>query len=251
MRLCRLEVAGNAHWGVIEGELVTLLAAKPWEGMKRLGGASPLATAKLLPPCEPSKIVAVGLNFRAHAAEMGSTPPSEPVLFLKAPSALLPPGGAVVLPKQSARVEYEGELALVIGKTAAHVPASQALGHVLGYTCLDDVSARDIQKREKIYARAKGFDTFCPVGPWLETGIADPQALDIELRLNGVTRQKGSSSDMIFTIAELLAFISDIMTLYPGDLVTTGTPPGVGQLASGDRVEVEISGIGVLRHGVA
>ncbi|HUK14235.1 MAG TPA: fumarylacetoacetate hydrolase family protein, partial [Thermoanaerobaculaceae bacterium] len=117
--------------------------------------------------------------------------------------------------------------------------------------CLDDVSARDIQKREKIYARAKGFDTFCPVGPWLETGIADPQALDIELRLNGVTRQKGSSSDMIFTIAELLAFISDIMTLYPGDLVTTGTPPGVGQLASGDRVEVEISGIGVLRHGVA
>jgi len=251
MRLCRLEVAGNAHWGVIEGELVTLLASRPWEGMKRLGGASPLATAKLLPPCEPSKIVAVGLNFRAHAAEMGSTPPSEPVLFLKAPSALLPPGGAVVLPKQSQRVEYEGELALVIGKTAAHVPASQALGHVLGYTCLDDVSARDIQKREKIYARAKGFDTFCPVGPWLETGIADPQALDIELRLNGVVRQKGSSSDMIFTIAELLAFISDIMTLYPGDLVTTGTPPGVGQLASGDRVEVEISGIGVLRHSVA
>ena len=250
MRLCRLEVAGLPHWGVIEGDLVTLLATSPWHGTERLGGAMPLATAKLLPPCEPSKIVAVGLNFRAHAAEMGSPLPTEPVLFLKAPSALLPPGGAVVLPKQSSRVEYEGELALVIGKTAAHVPASQALDHVLGYTCLDDVSARDIQKREKIYARAKGFDTFCPVGPWLETEIADPQTLDIELRLNGVRKQRGNSSDMIFSIAEVVAFISDIMTLLPGDLITTGTPPGVGPLASGDQVEVEIAGIGTLRHSV-
>jgi len=250
MRLCRLEVAGLPHWGVIEGDLVTLLATSPWRGTERLGGAMPLATAKLLPPCEPSKIVAVGLNFRAHAAEMGSPLPTEPVLFLKAPSALLPPGGAVVLPKQSSRVEYEGELALVIGKTAAHVPASQALDHVLGYTCLDDVSARDIQKREKIYARAKGFDTFCPVGPWLETEIADPQTLDIELRLNGVRKQRGNSSDMIFSIAEVVAFISDIMTLLPGDLITTGTPPGVGPLASGDQVEVEIAGIGTLRHSV-
>jgi 2-keto-4-pentenoate hydratase/2-oxohepta-3-ene-1,7-dioic acid hydratase in catechol pathway len=251
MRLCRLEVAGNKRWGVIDGELVTLLASPPWDGIHRIGGASPLATAKLLPPCEPTKIVCVGLNFRAHAAEMGSPLPTEPVLFLKAPSALLAPGGTVVLPKQSQRVEYEGELALVIGKTAAHVPASQALSHVLGYTCLDDVSARDIQKREKIYARAKGFDTFCPVGPWLETEIPDPQTLDIELRVNGKTRQKGNSGDMIFSIAEVIAFISDIMTLYPGDLITTGTPPGVGQLSSGDKVEVEISGIGVLRHSVA
>jgi 2-keto-4-pentenoate hydratase/2-oxohepta-3-ene-1,7-dioic acid hydratase in catechol pathway len=251
MRLCRIEVARVPHWGVIDGELVTLLATPPWQGSDRLGGALPLATAKLLPPCEPSKIVAVGLNFRAHAAEMGSPLPTEPVLFLKAPSSLLPPGGAVVLPKQSKRVEYEGELALVIGKTAAHVAAGYALEHVLGYTCLDDVSARDIQKRERIYARAKGFDTFCPVGPWLETEIADPQTLDIELRLNGVRKQKGNSADMIFTIAEVVAFVSDIMTLYPGDLITTGTPPGVGPLASGDQVEVEISSIGVLRHTVA
>ncbi|MFI5166726.1 MAG: fumarylacetoacetate hydrolase family protein [Thermoanaerobaculales bacterium] len=251
MRLCRIEVAGVPHWGVIDGELVTLLATPPWQGSDRLGGALPLATAKLLPPCEPSKIVAVGLNFRAHAAEMGSPLPTEPVLFLKAPSSLLPPGGAVVLPSQSQQVEYEGELALVIGKTAAHVPAGHALEHVLGYTCLDDVSARDIQKRERIYARAKGFDTFCPVGPWLETEVADPQTLDIELRLNGVRKQKGNSADMIFTIAEVVAFVSDIMTLYPGDLITTGTPPGVGPLASGDKVEVEISSIGVLRHTVA
>jgi len=251
MRLCRLEVAEVPHWGVIEGELVRLLAEPPWRSIERLGGAMPLATAKLLPPCEPTKIVAVGLNFRAHAAEMGSSLPTEPILFLKAPSALLPPGGAVVLPKQSSRVEYEGELALVIGRTAAHVPAAHALEHVLGYTCLDDVSARDIQKREKIYARAKGFDTFCPVGPWLETEIADPQRLDIELRLNGERKQHGNSSDMIFSIADVIAFISDIMTLFPGDLITTGTPPGVGQLTSGDRVEVEIAGIGTLRHTVA
>ncbi|MGD1147720.1 MAG: fumarylacetoacetate hydrolase family protein [Thermoanaerobaculaceae bacterium] len=251
MRLCRIEVAGVPRWGVAEGELVTLLAASPWHDTKRIGGAVPLATVKLLPPCEPTKIVAVGLNFRAHAAEMGKALPTEPVLFLKAPSSLLPPGGAVVLPKQSKQVEHEGELALVIGATAAHVPAARALDYVLGYTCLDDVTARDIQKREQIYARAKGFDTFCPVGPWLETGVADPQRLDIELRVNGIRKQKGTSADMIFTVAEVVAFVSDIMTLYPGDLITTGTPPGVGPLASGDQVEVEITGIGTLRHTVA
>ncbi len=251
MRLCRLEVAGAPRWGVIEGDLVTPLAAPPWEGVRKVAGALPLATVRLLPPCEPSKIVAVGLNYRAHAAEMGKELPGEPLLFLKAPSALLPPGGTVVRPRQSAQVEFEGELALVIGKTAARVNAAEALAHVLGYTCLDDVTARDIQRREKVYARAKGFDTFCPVGPWLETGIADPQALDLELRVNGVPRQRGNTGDMIFTVAEVVAFVSHVMTLHPGDLITTGTPPGVGPLAPGDAVEVEIGGIGVLRHGVA
>jgi 2-keto-4-pentenoate hydratase/2-oxohepta-3-ene-1,7-dioic acid hydratase in catechol pathway len=251
MRLCRVEVAGTPHWGVIEGELVTLLEAPPWQGLNRLGGARPLAGATLLPPCEPTKIVAVGLNYRAHAAEMGKPLPAEPVLFLKPPSALLPPGGAVVLPNQSSRVDYEGELALVIGKTASHVAAAQALDHVLGYTCLDDVTARDIQKREQIYTRAKGFDTFCPVGPWLETEVADPQTLEIELRVNGAPRQKGNTSDMVFTVADVVAFVSEIMTLLPGDLITTGTPPGIGTLASGDVVEVEISSVGTLRHTVA
>jgi len=181
MRLCRIEVAGVPRWGLIEEELVTPLAVPPWEGVRKLGGALPLATARLLPPCEPTKIVAVGLNYRAHAAEMGKELPAEPLLFLKAPSSLVAPGGIVVVPRQSQRVEHEGELALVIGRAATKVNAGQALEHVLGYTCLDDVTARDIQRREKVYARAKGFDTFCPVGPWLETGIADPQALDIEL----------------------------------------------------------------------
>ncbi len=250
MRLCRLELGGAPRWGVVEGDLVAPLAAPPWDGVRSVGGAVPLATSRLLPPCEPSKIVAVGLNYRAHAAEMGKELPEEPLLFLKAPSALLAPGGVVRVPAQSSRGEHEGELALVIGRPATRVNAERALDHVLGYACLDDVTARDIQRREKVYARAKGFDTFCPVGPWLETEIADPQALDLELRVNGATRQKGSTADMIFPVAEVVAFVSHIMTLLPGDLITTGTPPGVGPLAPGDDVEVEIAGIGVLRHSV-
>jgi len=250
MRLCRVEVADRQRWGLIEDELVTLLARPPWEDLHRSGGALPLAGLPLLPPCEPSKVVCVGLNYRAHAAEMGKELPTEPLIFLKAPTALLPPGGDVVLPPSSQQVEYEGELAFVIGRTARHVSESEALGCVLGYTCLDDVTARDIQRREKVYARAKGFDTFCPVGPWLETTITDPQVLDLELRVNGKIRQRGSTSDMIFPVARVLAFVSEIMTLLPGDLITTGTPPGVGGLAAGDVVEVTIAEIGTLRHGV-
>lgn len=251
MRLCRLEVGGRPHWGKIEGELVTLLTGQPWEGLHLQGGSVPLAGARLLPPCAPGKIVCVGLNYRAHAAEMGKALPDEPLLFLKAPSSLLPPGGVVELPAQSAEVHYEGELALVVGSPCRHAKPDSALDHILGYTCLDDVTARDIQRREKVYARAKGFDTFCPVGPWLETEIADPQALDLELRVNGQLRQQGSTADMIFSVAEVVAFISRIMTLHPGDLVTTGTPPGVGALQAGDQVEIIIGGIGTLSHGVA
>ena len=250
MRVCRVEVGGVPRWGQIANEMITLLSAPPWLDGRPLAGALPLAGACLLPPCEASKIVCVGLNYKAHAEEQGKALPAEPLLFLKAPSALLAPGADVVLPRQSAQVEYEGELALVIGRRASHVRAADALSHVLGYTCLDDVSARDIQRREKVYARAKGFDTFCPVGPWLETEVADPQALTIELRVNGTPRQRGSTSDQIFPVAEVIAFISEIMTLSPGDLITTGTPPGVGPLAAGDRVEIEIAGIGTLRHGV-
>jgi 2-keto-4-pentenoate hydratase/2-oxohepta-3-ene-1,7-dioic acid hydratase in catechol pathway len=251
MRLCRVEAGGIRRWARIDGDLIRLFSAAPWEAPSELGGAMPLQGTALLPPCEPSKIVCVGLNYRAHAAEMGKELPAEPLIFLKAPSSLLPPGGAVTLPADSAQVEHEGELALVIGRTARCVAASEALAHVLGYTCVDDVTARDVQRREKVYGRAKGYDTFCPVGPWLETEIADPQALDVILRVNGQERQRGSTADMIFPVAEVIAFVSRIMTLYPGDLISTGTPPGVGRLSSGDAVEVEIPAIGVLRHGVA
>lgn len=250
MKLCRLEVGGTARWGVIQGELIALLRGSPWSDSALLGGSVPLAGSRLLPPCEPSKIVAIGLNYRAHAAEMGKPLPAEPLLFLKAPSALLAPGGDVLLPADSTQVEYEGELALVIGRTARHVRPDEALQFVLGYTCLDDVTARDVQRREKVYARAKGYDTFCPVGPWLETDITDPQNLELQLRVNGVVRQASSTADMIHSVAEILAFVSRIMTLYPGDVVTTGTPPGVGPLAAGDLVEVEISRIGTLTHNV-
>ncbi len=251
MRLCRVEAGGVPRWARIDDELVRLYSAAPWEGPAELGGAMPLEGAALLPPCEPSKIVCVGLNYRAHAAEMGKELPLEPLIFLKAPSSLLPPGGHVILPADSAQVEHEGGLALVIGRVARHVAAAEALDHVLGYACLDDVTARDVQRREKAYGRAKGYDTFCPVGPWLETEIADPQRLDVELRVNGEVRQRGSTVDMIFPVAEVIAFVSRIMTLHPGDLLSTGTPPGVGRLTTGDRVEVEIPAIGVLRHGVA
>ncbi|MEP0773551.1 MAG: fumarylacetoacetate hydrolase family protein [Acidobacteriota bacterium] len=250
MKLCRLVVGGVPRWGTIHGELVTLMRGTPWADPTPLGGSVPLEGARLLPPCEPTKIVAVGLNYRAHAAEMGKELPAEPLLFLKAPSSLLPPGEAVLLPEDSAQVEHEGELALVIGRTARRVAAGDALHHVLGYTCLDDVTARDIQRREKVYARAKGYDTFCPVGPWLETDIPDPQRLELELRVNWEVRQRGTTADMIFPVAEVISFISSIMTLHPGDLITTGTPPGVGRLAHGDTVEVQISGIGTLTHGV-
>lgn len=251
MRLCRFELRGTKRWGMIDGELVRPLAGRPWDGIRSEAGGVPLAALDLLSPGEPSKVVAIGLNYRAHAAEVGKPLPAEPLIFLKAPSALLAPGGIVRLPRQSSQVEHEGELALVIGRTAGHVDAADALDYVLGFTCLDDVTARDIQRREKTYARAKGFDTFCPVGPWLETEVPDPQTLDLELRVNGTVRQHSNTADMIFTVAEIVAFVSSIMTLHPGDVITTGTPPGVGPLVPGDEVEVTISGIGTLRHGCA
>lgn len=251
MKLARVLVAGQPRWGIVEDDRITLLSAAPWQDPKPLGGSIPLEGAQFLPPAEPSKIVCVGLNYRAHAQEMGKELPSEPLLFLKSPQALLAPGGTVVLPPDSRQVEHEGELALVIGKAAKNVKAEEALGYVLGYTCLDDVTARDIQRREKVYARAKGYDTFCPVGPWLETDIADPQNLALTLKVNGEVRQQGSTSDMIFSVAEVVAFISRIMTLMPGDLISTGTPPGVGPLRPGDRVELTIPEIGTLCHGVA
>lgn len=250
MRIVRFRAGGKTRYGVLEGTHIVEYAGTPYGTFKKARKKYLLSQAVLLAPVVPSKIVAVGLNYRAHAAEMGKELPAEPLLFLKAPTALLPPGGNVVLPPSSQRVEHEAELALVVGRAASHVSEADALDYVLGYTCLDDVTARDIQRREKVYARAKGFDTFCPVGPWLETEIGDPQNLDVELRVNGEIRQRGSTSDMIFSVAQVVAFVSGIMTLLPGDLITTGTPPGVGGLAVGDQVEIAISGIGVLRHGV-
>jgi len=252
MRLCRIELRGEPAWGVIEDdESVTVLSESPFAGLKRTGRSVPLESTRLLAPTVPSKIVCIGLNYKKHAEEMGKPLPVEPRLFMKPPSALLDPSGVVLLPEDSERVEHEAELAAIIGRTATRVTPSEALDYVVGYTCLDDVTARDVQKREAIYTRAKGYDTFCPVGPWIETEIEDPQDLAIELRVGTEVRQQGKTSDMIFSVAELVSFVSRIMTLVPGDILTTGSPAGVGPLVHGDRVEVEISTIGTLQHRVA
>ena len=198
----------------------------------------------------PSKIVCVGRNYREHAAELGNKMPDEPLLFLKAPSAIIASGQDIVLPGASQQVEHEGELGVVIGRVARNIASEEdPLSYVLGYTCVNDVTARDLQRKDVQFTRGKSFDTFCPVGPWIETDI-DPGNVEVQTRLNGEVKQKGNTADMAFPVAFLIRYISEIMTLYPGDLIATGTPAGVSRMKPGDTVEVEIAGIGVLRNHV-
>ena len=205
---------------------------------------------RLLEPVRPSKIVCVGRNYREHAAELGNKMPDEPLLFLKAPSAIISSGEDVVLPSASQQVEHEGELGVVIGRSARKLGSQEdPLSYVLGYTCVNDVTARDLQRKDVQFTRGKSFDTFCPVGPWIETDV-DPANATVVTRLNGEVKQKGNTADMAFSVAFLIRYISDIMTLYPGDLIATGTPAGVSRMKPGDIVEVEVSGIGVLRNQV-
>ncbi len=198
----------------------------------------------------PSKIIAVGRNYAEHARELGNEPPTEPIIFLKPPSALLAHEGTIIRPPQSQRVDYEGELAMVIGSRARNVPADRWRDVVQGFTCANDVTARDLQKKDVQFTRGKGFDTFCPIGPCIETDL-DPSDLSLITRVNGQIKQNGRTSMMMFSCAVLLEFISAVMTLEPGDVILTGTPAGVGPLTSGDTVEVEIEGIGILRNHVA
>jgi 2-keto-4-pentenoate hydratase/2-oxohepta-3-ene-1,7-dioic acid hydratase in catechol pathway len=205
---------------------------------------------KLQEPIRPSKIVCVGRNYREHAAELGNKMPDEPLLFLKAPSAIILSGDEIVLPSASQQVEHEGELGVVIGRAASNIPSHEdPLSYVLGYTCVNDVTARDLQRKDVQFTRGKSFDTFCPVGPWIETDI-DPANVEVQTRLNGEVKQKGNTADMAFPVAFLIRYISEIMTLYPGDLIATGTPAGVSRMKPGDIVEVEVGGIGILRNQV-
>lgn len=197
----------------------------------------------------PGKIIAVGLNYRSHTAELGMELAPEPVLFMKPPSSVIGPGGAIVLPGASRQVDYEAELAIVIGKTARKVTVDEAASHVLGYTCANDVTARDLQRLDGQWTRSKSFDTFCPLGPWLETRPPAPES-KVELFLNGARRQSATISDMIFSPLELVAFISGVMTLNRGDVILTGTPLGVGGMKAGDEVTVRIDGIGELTNSV-
>lgn len=205
---------------------------------------------RIAEPFKPSKIVAVGRNYADHAKELGNDAPSEPIIFLKPPSTVLAPGGTIVRPAMSQRVDYEGELAMVIGAEAKNVRAADWRSVVRGFTCANDVTARDLQKKDVQFTRAKSFDTFCPLGPHIETDL-DPSRLRIQTRLNGVLKQDGNTSQMVFPCDVIIEFISAVMTLYPGDVILTGTPAGVGPLSAGDTVEVEIEGIGVLRNVVA
>jgi len=205
---------------------------------------------KLLEPIHPSKIICVGRNYREHAAELGNKMPDEPLLFLKPPSAIIYSGDEIVLPSASQQVEHEGELGVVIGRVARNIPSDEdPLSYVLGYTCVNDVTARDLQRKDVQFTRGKSFDTFCPVGPWIETDV-DPGNVTVETRLNGELKQKGNTADMAFPVAFLIRYISEIMTLYPGDLIATGTPAGVSRMKHGDTVEVEVSGIGKLVNRV-
>jgi len=203
---------------------------------------------ELLAPCYPSKIVCVGLNYVEHAKELKMKLPEEPILFLKPPSAVIGPGTEIIVPKSSERVDYEGELGVVIGKRCKAIAADEAKKHILGYTCFNDVTARDLQQKDGQWTRAKSFDTFAPFGPWIAS--IDPSDADINTRVNGQIRQSSNTADLIFGVPSLIEFISNVMTLEPGDVIATGTPPGVGRLEKGDVVEVEIEGIGVLKNRV-
>lgn len=208
-----------------------------------------LGEVKLLAPVRPSKIVCVGRNYREHAAELGNKMPDEPLLFLKAPSAIIGPDDRIEMPSASQQVEHEGELGVIIGFTGRNISENDALAYVFGYTCVNDVTARDLQRKDVQFTRGKSFDTFCPVGPWIVTHL-DPTNITVTTRVNGEVKQNGNTRDMAFDVAFLISYISAIMTLYPGDLIATGTPAGVSRMKHGDTVEVEVGGVGILRNQV-
>ncbi len=249
MKIARVRHQGRVSYALIEGDEALFLKGFPAPEPIPVGERVPLEETVLLAPCTPSKIIALGLNYKDHAQELGLPLPQEPLIFLKPPSALIGPGEKIVLPTQSKRVDYEGELAVVIGRRAKDVSLEEALDYVLGYTCFNDVTARDLQKRDGQWTRAKSFDTFAPCGPWIETSI-DPTNLKIETFLNGEKRQSSSTRELVFSVPEIISFISQIMTLWPGDIIATGTPPGIGPLKSGDTIEISIQHVGKLTNQV-
>jgi len=250
VNICRAQFRDRILYGVVDGDRLVPIDGSIFGEFAIGGEALPLAGVRLLAPVEPSKIVAVGLNYRDHAMERGKPLPEEPLLFLKPSTAVIGPHDAIVYPRMSRRVDYEGELAVVIGKRASGVTALEPVEpYILGYTCFNDITARDLQDKDKQFTRAKSFDTFAAIGPWISTGV-DPSALDIKTYLNGKLRQSSNTRHLIFTIPDLVRFISNVMTLLPGDVITTGTPSGIGPMDPGDEVDVEIEGIGTLRNRV-
>lgn len=252
-RIVRVRIGERPMWGMVRGDEVFALPEGPFVASLEPGAPLGLVDdTELLAPTVPTKIVCVGRNYVAHAAEHGAEVPREPLLFLKPPSSVLAPGAAIELPALSAQVEHEGELALVIGRRCRNVSSSDAWRYVLGMTCGNDVTARDLQRADGQWTRGKGFDTFCPLGPWIVVGLAEAEAADLDIccRVNSEVRQRGSTRQMVFPPSRLIAAITAVMTLEPGDVVMTGTPSGVGPLARGDVVEVEIEGVGTLSNRV-
>ena len=249
MRLIRVLHRDLPVFARQEGDELHLLAGDDLMNLRPTGETILRGAAKLLAPAAPTKVVCVGLNYRGHALEMHEDLPEEPKLFMKPSTAVIGPGAAIVAPGASRNVNHEAELAVVIGRRAAKVGPGEAREYILGYTCLNDVTARDLQAKDGQWTRAKSFDTFCPLGPAIETEI-DPADLHIESRVNGRVRQSSSTSDLIFPVGDLVSFISHVMTLLPGDVVATGTPPGVGPLVPGDVVEIEIERLGILSNPV-
>jgi 2-keto-4-pentenoate hydratase/2-oxohepta-3-ene-1,7-dioic acid hydratase in catechol pathway len=270
MRIARFAVGGEVHYGVVDnggrngsqagaadpasdGLEVAELAGHPFgaaDAIRFTGTRYPVADVRLLAPVLPSKVVAIGKNYAAHAREMGGEAPAEPVIFLKPSTSVSGPIDPIVLPRRlSERVDFEGELAVVIGGLCRDVPPERAAGVIFGYTCANDVTARDLQARDGQWARAKGFDTFCPLGPWIETAL-DPADLELTTTVNDEIRQESRTSLLLHDVATLVSYVSAVMTLLPGDVLLTGTPEGVGPLVAGDRVSVTIEGIGTLSNRV-
>jgi 2-keto-4-pentenoate hydratase/2-oxohepta-3-ene-1,7-dioic acid hydratase in catechol pathway len=251
MRLLRFRYGDRIATGaIVEDDAIRVLEGTFFERPVPTGAEIPLDDVRLLAPVLPSKVVAVGKNYVAHAAEFGMTVPDEPLLFLKPSTSVIGPGDPIPLLPISRRVDYEGELAVVIGRLARHVKAEEAGAFILGHTIANDVTLRDLQKTDDQWARAKGFDGSCPLGPWIETDL-DPTDVFLQTRVNGEPRQQATTADMVFGIAELIEYITSFMTLLPGDVLLTGTPEGVGKLEPGDVVEVHVDGIGVLTNPVS
>ena len=250
MQITRFIYKQKENWGIIKGDTIRIIRESPFKRIRLIEKTIPLKKVKLLAPAEPTKIVLVGLNYKDHAKELKMRIPKEPIIFLKPPTALIAHREKIIYPSGSRRLDYEAELAVVIKKKAKNISFKKVKNYILGYTCLNDVTARDLQKRDIQWTRAKSFDTFCPCGPYLETDV-NPSNLRIKAYLNGKLKQDSSTSNFIFSVEEIVSFISKIMTLNPGDIISTGTPPGVGPMKIGDAIDIVIDGIGCLSNTVS
>jgi 2-keto-4-pentenoate hydratase/2-oxohepta-3-ene-1,7-dioic acid hydratase in catechol pathway len=249
MKIVRFSTEGKIRYGILSGQTIREIKGKPFRSIEPAENRYRLDKVKVLAPCLPSKIVAMGLNYRKHVEEVKAELPKVPLIFLKPPTSVIGPEDNIVLPPSSTRVDYEGELAVIIKKRARKVSREEALEYVLGYTILNDVSARDHQRDDVQWTRSKGFDTFAPMGPCIETEL-DPGNVMLETYLNGELKQHSSTSDLIFGVPEEISFISHVMTLLPGDVIATGTPSGISRMKPGDVVEIKIEGIGTLKNYV-